>query len=71
VANGRTVDSGVVAPRWGVTPPTEEELRQKFRWLASYTLPEECIHALETIIWKVEELEDVSSLTTLLTQVGS
>lgn len=66
VANGRTVDSGIVAPRWGVTPPTEEELRQKFRRLASCVLPEERAQALETLIWNVEKVEDATILPTFL-----
>jgi 2-methylcitrate dehydratase PrpD len=66
VANGREYDSGIVTPRWGDSPPTEEELRQKFRLLASYVLPEERAQALETLIWNIGEVEDASSLPSLL-----
>ena len=67
-AAGDWFDSGEVQAGWDVaSPPTDAELREKFRWLAAESLAEERITALEGIIWHCANLENVSSLLALLT----
>ena len=65
--NGERYDSGEVTARWEPSaPPSDEELIEKFRWLAGIRLsPTECA-ALEKMIWDCAELEDVSPLADAL-----
>ena len=64
---GATFDSGDVRARWDLTtPPTDEELREKFRWLAQETLPAPRAAALEEMIWHCADLQQASSLVELL-----
>lgn len=66
--DGETFDSGEVEANWEATsPPTDEALREKFRWLAGEQLPEERAAELERMIWHCEELPDVDRLLSLIT----
>jgi 2-methylcitrate dehydratase PrpD len=66
-SDGRLLDSGPVEATWGVeAPPTDAELRQKFRWLAQGTLPAARAADLETTIWNCATLADASHLVALL-----
>jgi 2-methylcitrate dehydratase PrpD len=61
--DGRRLDSGQVGPKWdGTQPPTDEELLEKFRWLAGTRLSSERIEKLLGLIWESEVLEDVVEL---------
>ncbi|MDP8950594.1 MAG: MmgE/PrpD family protein [Actinomycetota bacterium] len=61
--DGCTHDSGEVEARWEASsPPTDAELREKFRWLAHSHLPGERAAALEHAAWRCSELPDAASL---------
>jgi len=65
--DGRTFDSGEVRARWDViSPPSEAELREKFRWEARNSLSEARVAALEEMIWQCADLPEATSLLTLL-----
>jgi len=65
--DGRQLDSGVVGPRWEAwEPPTDEELKLKFRGLASGVLPSSRTEALENAIWRCTEAQDLADLLALL-----
>ena len=65
--DGAIFDSGEVCPRWDITtPPTDAELREKFRWLAHSSLSESRTIALEEMIWQCADLPNAASLITLL-----
>jgi 2-methylcitrate dehydratase PrpD len=67
--DGSSYNSGEVEASWGMEePPSDEALREKFRWLASTCLSPERITELEAAIWRVAELPDVSVLCHLLAQ---
>ena len=61
--SGNTFDSGVVEATWGEDdPPSDAELRDKFRWLAEGRLSEERATRLESVIWHCAELPDAAEL---------
>jgi 2-methylcitrate dehydratase PrpD len=61
--SGNTFDSGVVEATWGEDdPPSDAELREKFRWLAQGRLAEERAAGLESLIWDCDELADANEL---------
>jgi 2-methylcitrate dehydratase PrpD len=65
--DGRTHDSGEVEARWEASsPPTDAELREKFRWLAHSHLTGERTAALEDATWRCSELPDAASLVNSL-----
>lgn len=64
---GKRLDSGEVKPDWDVTdPPTDDDLRQKFRWLAAGCLPEARAVALEEAAWHCDSLPDAGQINRLL-----
>ncbi len=66
--DGSTFDSGEVRPLWDLTaPPSDEELRAKFRQLACAHLLQTRADALEEMIWHCADLPNVSDLVDLLT----
>ena len=70
--NGRTFETGHVESPWDLSvisqphQPPDQELREKFRWLALGSLPQERVTALEEIIWHCNALPDVEIFTNLL-----
>lgn len=67
MTTGEILDSGEVEARWdATTPPTDLELRQKFRWLTHTILPKREVTKLEAIIWECATLPDVEPLVLLL-----
>jgi len=65
---GKIFDSGEVEANWEATsPPTDQALRKKFRWLAREQLPAERAADLEQMVWHCEELPDVDQLLALIT----
>ncbi|MEM7113483.1 MAG: MmgE/PrpD family protein [Chloroflexota bacterium] len=65
--DGNRYDSGEIRSLWDLTaPPTNEELREKYRWLAGAYLDEEQIGKLETAVWDCDQLEDASIINRLL-----
>jgi 2-methylcitrate dehydratase PrpD len=64
---GKTFDSGETKALWdGAPQPTDEELRQKFRWLVRGRLPLARAHALEKAAWNAAGLPDAGVLHSLL-----
>lgn len=67
LADGQVYDSGPVQPTWDAdSPPTDDELRAKFRWLAGEMLPEPRVAELERTIWRCSELADARVINQLL-----
>lgn len=67
--DGSMFDTGEVEADWGAEhPPTDDVLREKFRWLAGACLSQERLTELELTIWRVAELPDISFLGQLLAQ---
>jgi 2-methylcitrate dehydratase PrpD len=65
--SGELFDSGEVEADWEATnPPTDQALREKFRWLAGGQLPEKRAAELEQMIWHCEDLPDVERLLALI-----
>jgi 2-methylcitrate dehydratase PrpD len=61
--DGAQFDTGAVEATWGADdPPSDEDLKLKFRWLAGGTLSNQRVTALEQLIWKIAELSDVTPL---------
>jgi 2-methylcitrate dehydratase PrpD len=66
--DGATFDSGETGPRWeAADPPSDDELRAKFRWLAGTVLPAERAAALEAALWQCDELEAAAEVLAHLT----
>jgi 2-methylcitrate dehydratase PrpD len=65
--SGEQFDSGVVTPLWdGLPQPTDEELREKYRWLTRGRLPTARAEALEAAAWSCADLPDAAALLALL-----
>ena len=65
---GTVYDSGEVQAKWDAeTPPTDRELRQKFRWLTEGMLTAKRASELEETVWRCAELPEATSLLPLLT----
>lgn len=53
--------------RWNSTdPPTDDELRAKFRWLATELLPPAAVATLENALWYCSEAPDIQILAKAL-----
>jgi 2-methylcitrate dehydratase PrpD len=66
---GATFDSGAMIPLWFPTqPPGDDDLREKFRWLAMSGLPEARAAALEDQLWNCASLPDAAGLLETLAQ---
>ena len=60
-------DSGEVEARWdSVDPPSDRELREKFRRLVQEVLPAGRAEELEKLIWQCSDLPDAASLLDVL-----
>ncbi|MBM4187182.1 MAG: MmgE/PrpD family protein [Gemmatimonadetes bacterium] len=69
-ADGATLDSGESRPRWGAgenAGPSDDDLREKFRWLARGSLPEQRALALERALWECDRLPDAEHILSVLT----
>lgn len=70
--NGRTFETGYVESPWDISiisqphQPPDQELREKFHWLALGRLPAERVIALDDKIWNCDSLPDVEIFTNLL-----
>lgn len=66
--DGTVFESDEVQAPWDVTnePATDDEIREKFRLLASKNLSESRIADLEEVIWHCDELPDANDVMTLL-----
>ena len=55
--DGETLDSGLVFSPWDVedVPATDDELREKFRWLVAGSFPKERAEKLEMLLWQFDE----------------
>jgi 2-methylcitrate dehydratase PrpD len=66
--DGNLFDSGEVEPNWEASnPPSDPELREKFRRLSYEQLPDERAAELEQLVWGCEELPDMIRLLSLVT----
>jgi 2-methylcitrate dehydratase PrpD len=64
---GNLFDSGEFEADWEASsPPSDPELREKFRRLTGEQLPDERAAELEQILWRCEELHDISKLLSLI-----
>jgi 2-methylcitrate dehydratase PrpD len=73
---GAILDAGAVRAMWDEAPPTDDELRAKFRWLAGTpcggdSLSEERAAALEEAVWHCAELPDAARLVEVLAPLSS
>jgi 2-methylcitrate dehydratase PrpD len=60
-------DSGEIEARWDAdNPPSDEELKDKFRRLVQEVLPYDRAAELETMIWQCPDLPDASYLLDLI-----
>ena len=65
--DGKRYDSGEVEARWDAdNPPSDEELKDKFRRLVQEVLPYDRAAELETMIWQCADLPDASYLLDLI-----
>jgi 2-methylcitrate dehydratase PrpD len=65
-AAGAILDADAVRATWDEAPPTDDELRAKFRWLARSSLSEERAAALEEAVWQCADLPDAARLVALM-----
>jgi 2-methylcitrate dehydratase PrpD len=66
---GVELDSGEVQARWdAVDPPSDTELQEKFRWLASGRISAERAAELEALVWHCADLPEAASL---INELGS
>jgi 2-methylcitrate dehydratase PrpD len=66
---GQIYASDDVETTWDAkTPPTNSELKQKFRWLVKEQIPAGRSQKLEELIWNCADLKDSIDLLTLLTK---
>jgi 2-methylcitrate dehydratase PrpD len=65
--NGTRYDSAAVEARWEPpdTLPTDDELKEKFLWLAGPVLGRQHAHELLMLIWQFENASDAKRLITL------
>jgi len=64
---GESYDSGEVEPKWeAAAPPTDGELREKFRWLVHDQMSQARADKLEQMIWHCGELSDAAEILKLL-----
>ncbi|MEM7031278.1 MAG: MmgE/PrpD family protein [Chloroflexota bacterium] len=67
--DGQRFDSGEVRPLWGLdSPPEDEDLLNKFRYLAHRYLKPNQADELEQAIWQIESMPDVSELGRMMAQ---
>lgn len=65
--DGRTIDSGLVSDACRIKARGDEErLEQKFRWLTGYVLEQDQIDSLLKMLWRFDEVQEVSELTSFL-----
>jgi len=62
-AAGEVLDSGETAAPWdAATPPTDEDLISKFRWVAGDSVPAARVGELIDLIWNCADLADAGTL---------
>lgn len=65
--DGVVLDSGEVTAPWDAeSPPTDEDLIDKFRWLAGESLSTTRVNELVDLVWNCADLADASQLIALL-----
>ena len=67
--SGEQLDSGEATALWDEAtsaPPTDDELRAKYRWLAGEGLPATRVSAIEAAAWECEGLSDAGTLVARL-----
>ncbi len=70
-SDGIVLDSGEVRAPWdAAAPPTNDELIEKFRWLASESLPPTRADELLDTVWNCADLTDIGRLSALLATPG-
>lgn len=67
MGDGTIFDAGETRATWdGDAPPADEELREKFRWLAGECLAGERVTAIEQLVWNLATVADGGELIALL-----
>ncbi|MCP4625632.1 MAG: MmgE/PrpD family protein [bacterium] len=65
--DGNLFDSGEFESNWEASsPPSDSELRDKFKRLSGEQLPDERTAELEQIVWHCEDLHDINRLLSLI-----
>ncbi|MFP4049080.1 MAG: MmgE/PrpD family protein [Desulfovermiculus sp.] len=65
---GQIFDSGPVQAKWDAQdPPSDQELREKFRQLAREAVESQLAEEMEEAVWKCAESHDVQSLMRMFT----
>ncbi len=68
MTDGVVLDSDEVTALWDAeTPPTDEELIEKFRWLASHSMQATRTDELLDVVWTCADVGDTQRLLALLT----
>ncbi len=69
--DGNRYDTGIVRPLWDLsTPPTDDELLNKFRQLSHPHLSKSNAAKLEAALWQIEEMAHVSELNEMLASIS-
>lgn len=67
--DGRCLNSGEFEANWEASrPPSDLELREKYRRIAGEQLPQERVAELEQHVWHCEELPEMGKLLTLVSR---
>ncbi len=67
LVDGTRLQSGQHQPPWDANqPPADDELHQKFRWLAGEMLDGQRVEEMEKAIWRLADATEVISLANLL-----
>ncbi len=60
------LDSGDIEPKWeSARPPSDDELIEKFRWLAAESVSPERATELVNFVWSLADASDAGKLVTL------
>ncbi len=63
LTDGQRLESGIMGPMWdGTAPPGDDELLEKFRWLAGTRLGQERVDRLVQLIWNSNGIEEAVEL---------
>jgi 2-methylcitrate dehydratase PrpD len=71
LTDGMVLDSGEVQARWdSAAPPTDDDLREKFCWLAGASVSAARATAIRDLVWDLAELDDAGRLVDALAAPG-
>ena len=65
--DNKRYDSGEIQARWDAADqPSDQELKEKFFWLASEVLPDHRTQVLENMIWQCHDLPNAEGLLDII-----